>query len=398
MKFSQRLIETPESPIRKLVPFAEEAKKKGIKVYHLNIGDPDIETPKEILFALRNFSSNIIRYTNSKGETIFIEALLKYYANLGFVNLRPENIQITIGGSEAIFWSMLALCNIGEELIVFEPFYANYNSLAVMAGIKLNPIRTRIEEGFHLPKITEIEKKINNKTKGILICNPNNPTGTLYNPLELAKLVELCRKYNLFLLSDEVYREFTYDGLKQKSVLEYDYPEGIIVLDSLSKRYSLCGARLGCLLSRNTDLISQVLKFGQARLSAGFIEQIIASKLTVVKPSYLRQINKEYEQRRNLVFKELSKIKGVVCRKPEGAFYLVAQIPVKDAEQFAKWLLTDFSHKGETVMVAPAAGFYATLGLGIQEIRIAYVINQNDLKRSMELLKIALLEYNNKFS
>lgn len=394
MSLSQRLYEMPESPIRKLVPFADVAKAKGIKVYHLNIGDPDIETPEVMLAELHNFDPKIIRYCNSKGEKVFLEALVKYYNRLGFHDIKEENIQVTIAGSEAIFWAMMAICNPGEEIIVFEPFYANYNGFAQMAGVKLVPILTKIENGFHLPVIKEIEKKITSKTRGILICNPSNPTGTLYTFDELEQLVKLAKKKKIYLLSDEVYREFAYDGLKQTSVLEFDYPEGLIVLDSLSKRYSLCGARLGCIVSKNTELITQVLKFGQARLSAGFIDQLMASKLTEVKPGYMEKVRVEYEKRRDIIVSELNKIKGVICRKPEGAFYIIVKLPITDTEDFAKWLLTDFSDKDETVMIAPASGFYATSGLGKQEIRIAYVLNTKDLKRAMEILKKAIDKYN----
>lgn len=384
----------PESPIRKLVPFADEAKAKGIKVYHLNIGDPDIETPEVMLNALHNFEPKIIRYGNSKGEKDFLEAMVTYYQRLGFKDIQAKNLQITIAGSEAIFWAMMAIANPGDEIIVFEPFYANYNGFAKMAGVKLVPILTRIEDGFHLPSKDEIKKKITPKTRGILICNPNNPTGTLYSKQELVMLAGLCRENNLYLLSDEVYREFTYDGKKQTSVLELDYPEGIIILDSLSKRYSLCGARLGCIVSRNTELITQVLKLGQARLSAGLIDQMMASKLTEVPESYTESVKGEYQKRRDTVIEGLGEIPGAVYRKPEGAFYIIAKLPVDEAEKFAKWMLTDFSDNNETVMVAPAAGFYGTSGLGIQEIRIAYVINQNDLARSMELLKKGIDTYN----
>lgn len=387
----------PESPIRKLAPFADAAKKKGIKVYHLNIGDPDIETPKVMIDTLHHFTDKIIRYSNSKGEKVFLEAMVKYYNRLGGHKSPPlqyENIQITIGGSEAIFWAMMAICNSGDEIIVFEPFYANYNGFAQMAGVKLVPILTRIENGFHLPKIKEIEKKITSKTRGILICNPSNPTGALYGLEELEQLVKLAKKHKLYLLSDEVYREFVYDGKKQTSVLEFAYPEGIIVLDSLSKRYSLCGARLGCIVSRNAFLIQQILKFGQARLSAGFIDQILASKLTEVPISYMEKVRDEYQKRRDLVVLELQKIPGVICQKPEGAFYIIAKLPVLDSEEFAKWLLTSYNDHKETVMVAPAAGFYGTKGLGKQEIRIAYVLKCAKLIRAMQLLKLALIKYN----
>jgi len=394
MEFSEKLKAIPSSPIRKLVPFADRAELEGVKIYHLNIGDPDIETPNIILSSLHKFEHKIIKYSNSKGEKIFIDSLVSYYKNLGFTDINCENIQVTIGGSEALLWTFLAICNPKDEIIVFEPFYANYNGYGVMADVSLVPILTKITDGFHLPKASEIEKRINKKTKAILICNPNNPTGTLYTKKELEMLIGICKKYNLFLLSDEVYREFVYDGKKQTSVLEFNYPDGVIVLDSLSKRYSLCGARLGCMVSRNKDLVSLILKFAQVRLSAGFIEQIIAAKINEIPKSYIIKVQKEYEARRNLVIDCLNNIKGVICKKPEGAFYIIARLPVSDSEKFAKWLLTDFRDKNETLMVAPASGFYASSGMGKQEIRIAYVINKKDLKRAMELLELAIKQFN----
>lgn len=392
MKFSQRLIDMPESPIRKLVPFAEEAKKRGVKVYHLNIGDPDIKTPEVMLNSLRKFPEEIIRYCNSQGEKPFLEALVKYYHDLGFEDLNTDNFIVTMGGSEAIFWTMMAIAEAGDEIIVFEPFYANYNGFAKMAGVKLVPVTTTIENGFHLPKKEEIIKKISSRTKGILICNPSNPTGTIYTQNELKMLWDIAYETSIFLLADEVYREFSYDDKKSYSLLNFT-GDNLIVLDSLSKRYSLCGARLGCIVTRNKELIKLVLKFGQARLSAGFIDQLMAANLTNLSKDYFSKTKDEYQARRDVVVSGLSKISGVVCQKPEGAFYLIAKLPVKAAEDFAKWLLTDFQDESETVMVAPAAGFYATPGLGKDEIRIAYVINQKDLKRAMEILKKALEKY-----
>lgn len=392
MKFSQRAYQMPESPIRKLVPFAEVAKKKGIKVYHLNIGDPDIKTPKEMIDSLKKFPHDIIRYSHSQGEKIFLEALVSYYHNLGFTDLTIDNIIATMGGSEAIFWTMLAICEPNDEIIVFEPFYANYAGFAQMAGVKLIPVTTTINNGFHLPPKEKILAKITPKTRAILISNPSNPTGTIYTQNELKILWDIAKRFRLFLLCDEVYREFAYDGKKSYSLLNFR-GDNLIVLDSLSKRYSLCGARLGCIVSRNRELIQLVLKFGQARLSAGFIDQVMAAKLVDLPKNYFDKTRDEYEKRRNTVCDGLAKIPGVVCQKPEGSFYLIVKLPVADAENFAKWLLTDFNDEGETVMVAPAAGFYATKGLGKDEVRIAYVINQKDLKRSMEILKKALEKY-----
>lgn len=382
----------PESPIRKLVPYADAAKARGTKVYHLNIGDPDIKTPEVMIKALKKFPEKIIRYCNSRGEKPFLEALVKYYHNLGFKDLETENLIVTMGGSEAIFWTMMAICEAGDEILVFEPFYANYNGFAKMAGIKLMPITTTIDNGFHLPSKQEVVKAISSRTKGILICNPSNPTGTIYTQNELKILWGIAKEFHLFLLSDEVYREFAYDGKQATSLLSYQ-GDNLIVLDSLSKRYSLCGARLGCVVSRNKELIKLLLKFGQARLSAGFVDQLMAAKLTDLEANYFDKTRDEYQARRDVVVNGLKEIEGVVCQVPEGAFYLIAKLPVKSAEDFAKWLLTDFSDQGETIMVAPAAGFYATKGLGQDEIRIAYVINQKDLKRSMEILKIAIEKY-----
>lgn len=392
MQFSKRASKTPASPIRKLVPLAEEAKKKGVKVYHLNIGDPDIKTPKVIFQGLKKFPGKIIRYANSQGEKVFLEALLSYYHKLGFTDLTSDNLIVTQGGSEAILWTMLAVCDPGEEIIVFEPFYANYAGFASMAGVRLVPITTTVTNGFHLPERKEIKKKISPQTRAILICNPNNPTGTVFSQEELKALYDLCQKYHLFLLSDEVYREFCYDDKRPYSLLNFK-GDNLGVLDSLSKRYSLCGARLGCLVTRNKELIQLVLKFGQARLSAGFLDQIMAANLTNLPKNYFDEIRKEYQARRNVVFDSLKEIPGVICQKPEGAFYLIAGLPIDDAEKFSKWLLTNFEDRGETIMLAPAAGFYMTSGLGKNEVRIAYVINQSDLKRSMEILSHALVIY-----
>jgi aspartate aminotransferase len=428
MNLSKRSVDLPQSPIRKLVPFAMDAKKRGIKVYHLNIGDPDIKTPEVMISALKNWDRKIIGYENSQGNAELLTSLESYYQKLGFNDLTQKNIQVTVGGSEGLLWTMMTVCNPGDEIIVFEPFYANYNGFAIQAGVKLVPVTTRIEEGFHiLPKKNadrpgglSLQKYVTGRTKAVLICNPNNPTGTLYSKEELQFLYDFCQKNKLWLISDEVYREFVYDGWKQTSVLEIEQlndrtmelsnnrtvgkkmqsstvqqfnSSNVVVCDSLSKRYSLCGARLGCLVSRNMDFMNTVLKFAQARLSAPLIEQVISSKLTEVGEKYLREVNQEYQARRDLVCEKLAEISQVVFRKPEGAFYIIAKLPVDNAEKFCQWLLTDFNDKNETLMLAPAAGFYATQGLGVQEVRIAYVINQRDLSRSMDLLKIAIERY-----
>lgn len=390
-----RLGRVPPSPIRKLVPFAQEAKRKGVHVYHLNIGDPDIKTPGVMLRVLRSWKRNPIGYALSQGESEFIDALLSYYHRLSFLFLQQKNIQVTVGGSEAISWALFSVCNPGDEVIVFEPFYTNYNSYAVVSGVTLRPILTTSKDGFHLPKRAVIEKKISKKTKAILICNPNNPTGTVYTTSEIEMLVSLAKKYKLFLLSDEVYREYAYDGRRQVSLLSYmrGIPSQAIVLDSMSKRYSLCGIRLGVLVSLNEEIMAGVLRIGQGRLSAGLVDQAVAAKLTEVPASYLRRVKAEYEKRRDILYEGLKRIPGVVIPKPEGAFYTIVGLPVSDAEDFCRWLLTDFRDNKETVMLAPAAGFYATRRRGRNEVRIAYVLNTKDLKRCIELLKLALFQF-----
>jgi aspartate aminotransferase len=395
-KISSRLLQVPASPIRKLVPFAVEAKKKGVKVYHLNIGDPDIKTPEVMINVLKNWSTNPISYGQSQGEPRFLESLVTYYNKLGYSFINTNHIQVTTGGSEAISMVFFAICQSGEEVIAFEPFYTNYNSYAAINGVKIVPVLTKGETGFHLPSKVEIEKKITKKTKAIIICNPSNPTGTVYTKEEMEMLVTICVKHNLFLIADEVYREFVYDGKKHVSILKFikKYPDKMILLDSLSKRYSLCGARLGAIVSLNKDLTDGVLRIAQGRLSSGFIDQAVAEKLTEVKDSYFRAVHKEYQTRRNVLYEGLKSIPGVYLEKPEGAFYTIVKLPIKDSEDFCQWLLTDFRYKNETVMVAPAAGFYGTKGMGKNEVRIAYVLNVYDLKKAIEILRRALVEYN----
>jgi len=398
---SKRLSRTPASPMRKLVPYATDAKKHGVKVYHLNIGDPDIKTPDVMLKVLTTWKTNPIAYSQSQGQPEFIEALKTYYHKIGFTFIDTPHIQVTTGGSEGISMSLFACCEPGDEVIVFEPFYANYNTYAVINGVRLVPVHTSITDGFHLPDMSVIERAITQKTKAILICTPNNPTGTVYTKKEMDTLVGIVKKHNLFLMSDEVYREFAYDGRHQVSLLSYmkDIPNQAIVLDSMSKRYSLCGVRLGAIISLNPDIMSGVLRLGQGRLSSGLIDQMVTAKLTQVPDSYFHEVQKEYEKRRDVLYAGLSKIPGVVIPKPEGAFYTIVGLPVKNAEDFCKWLLTDFrntsagSGQPETVMIAPAAGFYATPGLGVNEVRIAYVINCKDLARCIELLSKALDQY-----
>ncbi len=395
MDTSFRLGSVPASPIRKLVPFAMDAKKKGVKVYHLNIGDPDVKTPDVMIDVLKKWKQNPIGYSQSQGEPVFLDALQTYYHRLGFSFVETQNIQVTNGGSEAIAMAMFAVANPGDEILTFEPLYTNYNSYAAITGVKLVAVATDIATGFHLPSADEIEKRITKKTKAILFCNPNNPTGTVYTKKEIELLVVLAKKHNLYLLSDEVYREYTYDGRKHASLLSYmgKIPHLAIVLDSMSKRYSLCGARLGLLLSLNKDIMAGALRIAQGRLSSGLVDQIVAAKLIEVPQTYLDDVQKEYEKRRDILFAGLRQIPGITLPKPEGAFYAIVGLPVTDSEHFCQWLLTDFRDKNETVMLAPAAGFYATKGKGKNEVRIAYVLNVKDLKRCIDLITKALLVY-----
>ena len=395
---SKRLLNVPASPIRKLVPFAAAAKKSGVHVYHLNIGDPDIKTPKPMMDVLKTWNIDPVGYSQSQGEPVFLESLKSYYHGLGATFIDIPNIQVTSGGSEAISMALFAICEPGDEVIVFEPFYANYNTYAVVNGVKLVPVRTSITDGFHLPNKENIEKHISKKTKAILICSPNNPTGTVFTKAEMDMLVSIAKKKVLYILVDEVYREFTYDGRKQTSLLTYmqEIPSQAIMLDSMSKRYNLCGVRLGALVSLNPDVMAGVLRIAQGRLSSGIIDQMVSAKLTEVSPEWYKETHDEWARRRDVLYEGLRKIPGVVIPKPEGAFYAIVGLPVVDSEDFAKWLLTDFRDNNETVMVAPAAGFYATQGLGKNEVRVAYVLNTKALARSIELLRKALVEYNRK--
>lgn len=392
---SSRLQNVPASPIRKLVPFAAAAKKQGVHVYHLNIGDPDIKTPQVMINVLKHWNTNPIRYGQSQGEPEFLEAIKTYYHGLGYGFIDTPQIQVTSGGSEAISMALFATCEPGDEVIVFEPLYANYNTYAVVNGVKLVAVPTSIDDGFHLPAKSIIEKKITKKTRAILYCNPNNPTGTVLTREEIDMLVSIAKRHGLFLLSDEVYREFTYDGRKQVSLLSsmQEIPKLAILLDSMSKRYSLCGARLGTLISLNNDIMAGVLRVAQGRLSAGLVDQAMAAKLTHVPASYFKKVHDEYENRRDVLYEGLVSIPGVVVPKPEGAFYAIVKLPIADSEDFCKWLLTSFRDNNETVMLAPASGFYATPGRGKNEVRIAYVLNIPSLKRSIELIKKALAVY-----
>ena len=390
---SEKAILMPASPIRKLVPYSEKAKTQGITVYHLNIGQPDIETPEVALNAVKNLDRKVIEYSHSAGFESYRNALSAYYIKNG-IRVSPEDIIITTGGSEALIFGFMTTCNPGDEVIIPEPFYANYNGFAVTAGINVVPVTATIESGFALPPITEIEKKITSKTKGIVICNPGNPTGYLYSKEELEQLRYLVKKHDLFLFADEVYREFCYDGAVPFSVMNLEGIENnVIMIDSVSKRYSMCGARIGALISKNKEVMAAALKFGQARLSPPTIDQIAAEAALNTPQSYFDNVVHEYVQRRNIMIQGLNSIPGVFCPNPSGAFYCVAKFPVDDAEKFCQWLLEDFSYEGQTVMMAPANGFYATKGAGLQEARIAYVLNQEDLKNAVICLEKALEVY-----
>ena len=392
-KISQKGIAMPESPIRKLVPFAENAKKSGKKVYHLNIGQPDIHTPKIALDAISSFSNSVVEYSHSAGFESYRKGLSKYYQNID-INVSYSDLLITTGGSEALLFALNSCLDDGDEIIIPEPFYANYNGFSISSGVKVVPIATNIDDGFALPSIQDFEKLISSRTKAILICNPGNPTGYLYSKAELESLKEIVVKNNLFLIADEVYREFAYDGEKHHSVLNISGIENhAVVIDSTSKRYSMCGIRVGCIVSKNKDVISTALKFAQARLSPPTFGQIAGEAALCTPQSYFDKVSKEYVDRRNVLVDGLKSIEGVICPKPKGAFYAIAQLPVDNADEFAKWLLEDFSFEGETIMVAPAAGFYSTINSGFNQVRIAYVLNKDALKKAVQILKEALKVY-----
>ena len=380
----------PASPIRKLVPFAEAAKKAGKTVYHLNIGQPDIQTPDAALDAIHNFDEKVLEYSHSAGIESYRIKLSASYKAQG-IPVETEDILITTGGSEALIFAMLCTCNPGDEVIIPEPFYANYNSFAVTAGVKVVPVTAKIEDGFALPAMEEIEAKITPRTKGIVICNPGNPTGYLYSKAELEALAAIVKKYDLFLYADEVYREFCYDGAQPHSVLNLPgLEEHVLMIDSVSKRYSMCGARIGALISKNKEVMAAALKFGQARLSPPTIDQVAAEAALSTPQSYFDEVVDEYVARRNIMVDGLNAIPGVFCPKPKGAFYCVARFPVDDAEKFCQWLLESFSFEGQTVMMAPANGFYSTPGAGKNEARIAYVLNQDALRKAVDCLRVAL--------
>ncbi|MBX3164475.1 MAG: pyridoxal phosphate-dependent aminotransferase [Bacteroidetes bacterium] len=390
---SKKATEMPASPIRKLVPFAEAAKKKGTKIYHLNIGQPDIETPDTFLSAIKNNDLKIVEYSHSAGNESYRKKLCNYYKEYN-INLEANDIIITNGGSEGINIALLTCFNAGDEIIIPEPFYANYNGFSKTADVTVKPIRSYIDSGFALPPISEFEKAITPKTKGIMICNPGNPTGYLYTKAELEDLRDLVKKHDLFLLSDEVYREFCYDGKEYVSVMHLSGIENnVILLDSISKRYSACGARIGALISKNKEVMTSALKFAQARLSPPTYGQIGAEAALDTPKSYFEGVKKEYVARRDFLIEALNKMEGVFCPKPSGAFYCIAKLPVDNADKFCQWLLEEFNYNSQTVMLAPAAGFYSTPGAGNNEVRIAYVLKIEDLKNAMICLEEALKQY-----
>jgi aspartate aminotransferase len=384
----------PESPIRKLVPFAEIAKKKGNKVYHLNIGQPDIKTPDIALQAVKNADIKVLEYSHSAGFESYRTKLSQYYKNHG-LPIETQDIIITTGGSEALLFAMGSTMDVNDEIIIPEPFYANYNGFSTASGVKVVPVISGIETGFALPPIEAFEKLITPKTKAILICNPGNPTGYLYSQEEILKLAEIVKKHDLFLIADEVYREFIYDGDKHFSVMNVPgLEEHAIMIDSVSKRYSMCGARIGCIVSKNKEVMATAMKFAQARLSPPTYAQIASEAALETPQSYFDDVISEYKDRRDTLISELNKIEGVKVATPKGAFYCIAKLPIDNADKFAQWLLESYDLNGETVMVAPAAGFYSTPNIGLDEVRIAYVLKKDDLIKSVQILKEAILQYN----
>ncbi len=392
LKPSQRGEMMPPSPIRKLVPFAEKAKAQGIKVHHLNIGQPDIETPPAIMDAVKNADIKVLAYSHSAGNESYRKKLVQYYQKNG-IAVTPEQIIITAGGSEAIVFGMMACLDAGDEIIIPEPFYANYNGFAVMAGVKIIPVTSSIENGFALPPISEFEKLITPKTRAILICNPNNPTGYLYSQEEMEQLEDICLRNQLFLFSDEAYREFCYEGTYTSALHLEKIQEQVILMDTISKRYSACGARIGAFVTKNKEVYSAALKLAQARLSPPGLAQLLGEAAVDLPDDYFNEPKAAYLSRRNLLVKRLNQMDGVFCPTPGGAFYVIAKLPIDDGDRFCQWLLESFSYKGQTVMLAPASGFYETKGLGKNEVRLAYVINNEDIDAAMDCLEEALKVY-----
>ena len=391
---SKKGVAMPLSPIRKLVPYAEKAKKEGVKVFHLNIGQPDIKTPKIALNAIKNSNLDVLKYSRSEGSETYRRKLSQYYRKNN-IEIDADNIIITTGGSEALLFTFGSIMDLGDEVIIPEPFYANYNGFSIAQGVTVIPVLSEIGSNFSLPSISDFEVLITPRTKAILICNPGNPTGYLYSKKEIRELAILVKKYDLFLIADEVYREFTYDGLEHFSIMQEEGIESnAIIIDSVSKRYSMCGARIGCIVTRNKSVLSTALKFAQARLSPPTYG-LIASEAALETPTnYFNEVINEYVERRNILVEELNKINGVMVAIPNGAFYCIAELPVSDTDNFAQWMLEKFRLNNQTIMVAPAAGFYSTKGLGKNQVRIAYVLNKEDLKTSAAILKAAITEYN----
>jgi aspartate aminotransferase len=392
-EISKKGMMMPESPIRKLVPFADTAKKAGRKVFHLNIGQPDIETPKIALDAIRNFNEKVVEYTHSAGNYSYRKRLTEYYKKYN-IDITPEQIIVGTGGSEALLFAINTCLDPGDELIIPEPFYANYNGFSVNSGAVVRPIISTIDNGFALPPIADFEKAINERTKAILICNPNNPTGYLYSREELETLRDIVKKHDLFLITDEVYREFVYDGLEHFSAMHLKgIDDNVILIDSVSKRYSACGFRIGCLITRNKEVAATALKFAQARLSPPTFGQVAAEAAIDTPQEYFDKVLKEYHARRDVVVESINRIPGAYCPKPRGAFYVVARLPIDDSDRFCKWLLVDFNYNNETVMLAPATGFYSSPSKGKDEVRISYVLKVEDLKKAMICLEEALKVY-----
>ena len=398
MEISQRGQKIQPSPIRKLKPFADRAQEKGIHVYFLNIGQPDIPTPQPVMDAIHTFEEEVLSYGPAQGFLELRQAVAEYFGNYN-IPLTSDNVIITIGGSEAIHFSFSAVADPGEEIIIPEPFYTNYNGYASFADVNIVPLTLKVEDGFRLPSKKEIEARVTSKTRAILLCSPNNPTGTLYTPEEVERVISVASTYDLFLIGDEVYKEFVYDGERHTSILEYDeIKERVIVVDSISKRFSCCGARIGALITRNEKVFEAVLKFAQARLCPPSVEQKAALAAYRMGMGYFDSVKEEYQRRRDVLFEGLKDIPGIVIHKPQGAFYLVVRLPIKDSEHFVRWMLTDFSFDNQTVMVAPAPGFYSSANKGQDEVRIAYVLKERDLRRAITVFKAGLEKYKSLYS
>ncbi|QRN85142.1 pyridoxal phosphate-dependent aminotransferase [Clostridia bacterium] len=394
MKLSNRLTTMQESPIRKLVPLAEQAKKKGLEVIHLNIGQPDIKTPKQFKQAINDFDVDVIAYSFSQGDPSLIKAIIEYYKRYD-MDFAEDEVLITNGGSEALIFAIYAVADAGDEILIPEPFYTNYNGFSRPANVNVVPITTKSEEAFCLPPMTEIEKLITDKTKAILFSNPGNPTGAVYNQEELKMLAEIAIKYDLFIIADEVYREFVYEGLDYVSMGNIEgIQDRVIIVDSISKRFSACGARIGSLASKNKGLMASMMKLCQARLCVPTLEQVGATELYRMGADYFETVKEEYDRRRMIVYEGINRIDGAMCKKPRGAFYVVVDLPIDDADKFARWMLTDFSYEGATLMVAPAGGFYATTGQGKNQVRLAYVLEESKLRKGITVLEKALEAYN----